>query len=1460
MAKPVQKLISERGFAEPTDPQREAIPAILEGNNVLLIAPTGTGKTEAAILPILSKFIESPERPPGIKILYVTPLRALNRDLLERLEWWCNGLDVKIAVRHGDTDVKERGRQAKNPPDLLITTPETLQAILPGRIMRRHLRSILYVIVDEVHEFSENKRGSQLSIALERLRSVTARDPQLVGLSATIGSPERVANFLVGIGRPFKVISVPVARHMILRIIYPEPTNEDYELANILYTHPEVAARLRVMRKLIEGHRSVLLFTNTRAIAEVLASRFKVWDIDFPVSIHHGSLAKPARIAAERGLKGGKLRGLVCVSGDSRVLLSNGQWTPIRTLASHKTPLEILSLSRSLRIRPASARSAEETGMGQLIQVTTRSGFRLKCTSDHRFLTIDEDGKLKWISARNLKPGLPLALARAFPYKEHSIKLFQFLPEDIYIRISDHLRNDIKTILRDRYRTYVNIARHLQVSRSKIRGYLSRGNAIPYSTFKLLLREAGFHLRDVYHEIEAVGCRNYVSGSLPWRINERVARFIGFLLSDGSISRRGIIRLHNSDLILLRRYIDILRSEFSLICRTRRDSEGVWHARTHATWLCKALRNMGIKGGKNASSVRIPPIFFSLPSKLVFAFLAGYFDGGGCIERRGQRIYSASFIAFSEGMARDLQLLLLNQGILSNLRKEESEGREGRTEYTVAVREGRHLRTLLKKCQFSHGRKLGVTSAGDGCSQRDCMPNIGENLKNVREGTNLTTYGVQEKCGMSPYKCEKNERAITRREVSKPPSVYSQFADIPNSVEAASDIFWDCVRNVEKTHRVEPVYDIFDVNPSSNFIVDGFITHNCTSSLELGLDIGRVDLCIQYVSPRQVTRLLQRVGRSGHRIGGVAKGVIVTLDSEDTLEAMVIARRAYLESLEPVSIPEKPFDALTHQITGMLLRRRRMPFQRILEIIRKAYPYRDLTEEDLVKVLTYMHTRYPRLAWVSFKDKLALSPRDRKGMYEYYYGNLSMIPYEKNYLVIDETNDTPIGILDEAFVSEYGEIGTKFIVRGNPWKIVNVYGDKIYVKPVEDPTGAIPSWVGEEIPVPFEVALEVGKIRRFVEERIKKGIGLEEVVSDLSKTYPADARTISRAINEIVEQVRLGFPIPTDRRITVEDWEDYVIIHACFGSMVNRTIARLIGHMLSEKTGYTIGVQQDPYRIVLRTLGVASSTDVIHVLRELIDMDIRDVAIKASAKTGLFKRRLIHVARRFGALSKWADLSSVSIGRLSKSFEGTVIYDEAIKETFDKDLDIRNSALIFKRIRDGEIEVTHLRTDGRISPIARVGLERIGRKSDLISPEKMRRILIDSARVRLLDGAGTFLCTNCWKYVETIRVRDLPDKPRCPKCGSDKIGMVKASEWDVSRICRKVNRSMTMKERRVVRRARETAKLISKYGRIAAVILAGKNLGPTEARGILEKERALNDHLFELVVEAERKALKKRFW
>jgi ATP-dependent Lhr-like helicase len=946
LVKPVRRLVEQKGFPKPTEPQEQTIPKILEGKNVLLISPTATGKTEAAFLPVLSMLLQAPKTP-GIKVLYITPLRALNRDLLERLEWWCNNLDIKLAVRHGDTDTKERTRQSRSPPDILITTPETLQAVLSGWLLRQHLQSLKWVIIDEVHELADSKRGSQLALALERVRNLIGRDFQMIGLSATIGSPEKVAQFLVGDKRPVEIIRVPVAKMMRLQVIFPQPTEEDVRLAGKLYTHPEVAARLRIIRDYMGKHKSVLLFTNTRSVSEVLASRFKVWDIDFPVSIHHGSLAKPSRIAAETGLKKGALKGLIA-----------------------------------------------------------------------------------------------------------------------------------------------------------------------------------------------------------------------------------------------------------------------------------------------------------------------------------------------------------------------------------------------------------------------------------------------------------------------------------------------------------------------------------TSSLELGIDVGRIDLVIQYMSPRQVTRLIQRVGRAGHRVGRVAEGVIVGMDSDDTLEALVIARRALKEELEPVEIPPKPYDALTHQVAGLLLKNRRLGFNEILETLQNAYPYLDMTLEDVEKVLKYMHQRFPRLAWVSFEDKVVLKPQRTTSLFEYYFDNLSMIPEEKQFLVVDDSSDTSIGVLDEAFMAEYGKAGTKFIIRGSPWQIIHTTEDKVYVRPVDDPTGAIPSWIGEEIPVPFEVAQEVASIRGFVEEKMRSGLSPEEVNVLLSERYPANKETIQRALAETIEQVHAGVAVPTEKRIVVEDWEDFVIVHANFGSLTNRALAQLLGQILSDKLGHGIVVQHDPYRIFVQTLGVANASRILEVFDELRAMPeqvVKDTLTRSTVKTGLFKRRVIHVARRFGALKKWADFSNVSLQKLIRSFEDTPIYEEGLKEVFTKDLDAEGLVHVLSKIRGGEITLQVVDVGGNATPVARVGIERVSMKTDLIPPERMRAVLVESAKARLLNETDTFVCTNCWDYMEMIRVKDLPEQPKCPRCGSQAIGLLKVDEERALPLIEKKGQKLAKAEEKLQAQAVQTAQLIAKYGKTAVVALSARKVQSSDIASVLEKESKLTDRFYELVLEAERKALSRRF-
>src|SRR5881409_4451199 len=167
----MSQLLDRAGISKMNEMQNRAIREIQAGSQLLIVAPTGSGKTEAALFPVLEALRASDRA--GIRALYVTPLRALNRNLIDRVLRLVTSTKLTAAVRHGDTPPSERRKQAANPPDILVTTPETLQAILPGKLMQRHMKNVRFVIVDEVHQLAEDRRGTQLAVALERLRRIT---------------------------------------------------------------------------------------------------------------------------------------------------------------------------------------------------------------------------------------------------------------------------------------------------------------------------------------------------------------------------------------------------------------------------------------------------------------------------------------------------------------------------------------------------------------------------------------------------------------------------------------------------------------------------------------------------------------------------------------------------------------------------------------------------------------------------------------------------------------------------------------------------------------------------------------------------------------------------------------------------------------------------------------------------------------------------------------------------------------------------------------------------------------------------------------------------------------------------------------------------------------------------------------------------------------------------------------
>ena len=301
--------LEARGLSEPTLAQSSTWPVIDSGSNVLLIAPTGVGKTEAAMVPLFHRILEQDSKP--ITFLYITPLRSLNRDMLRRLKDIGEELGVSVAVRHGDTSASERTRQSKNPPQILITTPETLQIMLSGKRLRKNLSSVQAVVVDEVHELASSERGAQLSIAMERLVLLSG-EFQRIGLSATVGTPDKVASFLGG-DREVEIITPKLERKMDLLVHTPEPVSEDDELVNELYWEPERVAALRYSAEASKMG-PTLLFVNTRDTAESIGVRWNMWDPEASIHVHHGSLSKEVRIDAEEEYRKGDVNTLICTS------------------------------------------------------------------------------------------------------------------------------------------------------------------------------------------------------------------------------------------------------------------------------------------------------------------------------------------------------------------------------------------------------------------------------------------------------------------------------------------------------------------------------------------------------------------------------------------------------------------------------------------------------------------------------------------------------------------------------------------------------------------------------------------------------------------------------------------------------------------------------------------------------------------------------------------------------------------------------------------------------------------------------------------------------------------------------------------------------------------------------------------------------------------------------------------
>src|SRR4051794_34248539 len=323
-----------RAFAGPTAVQEQAWPAIATGEHVLISAPTGSGKTLAAFLWSLDRLAATPraeDDTTGIRVVYVSPLKALSYDVERNLQAPLIGIgaDLKVGIRTGDTPQKERAQMRRTPPDVLITTPESLYLMLTSQA-RDVLRDVEAVIVDEIHAVASTKRGAHLALTLERLSALVVaehgRDPQRIGLSATQNPLEEVGRFMVGPQRTCRIVDAGVRKPLDIRIQVPVESMVEPEQsapADPLEPTPggTEATRKSIwpamypqLLELVQAHRSTIIFVNNRRGAERLALRLNELADAEIARAHHGSLAREERLVVEEQLKAGQLPCLVATS------------------------------------------------------------------------------------------------------------------------------------------------------------------------------------------------------------------------------------------------------------------------------------------------------------------------------------------------------------------------------------------------------------------------------------------------------------------------------------------------------------------------------------------------------------------------------------------------------------------------------------------------------------------------------------------------------------------------------------------------------------------------------------------------------------------------------------------------------------------------------------------------------------------------------------------------------------------------------------------------------------------------------------------------------------------------------------------------------------------------------------------------------------------------------------------
>ncbi|MEK6895796.1 MAG: ATP-dependent helicase [Nanoarchaeota archaeon] len=472
----------------------------------------------------------------------------------------------------------------------------------------------------------------------------------------------------------------------------------------------------------------------------------------------------------------------------------------------------------------------------------------------------------------------------------------------------------------------------------------------------------------------------------------------------------------------------------------------------------------------------------------------------------------------------------------------------------------------------------------------------------------------------------------------------------------------------------------------------------CSTSLELGIDIGFIDLVIMLGSPKSSSRALQRLGRAGHQLHNTAKGRFIVNDRDDLVECSVIQKEMIERKINKIRFPINCLDVLAQQIYGMAIYKI-WDIDELFNLIKKSYCYRNLRKADFLDVIAYLSGDYeleksfvygkiwydPVTKQIGKKGKLARV---------LYLTNIGTIPEESFITVKIAPSGESVGAIDESFMERMKK-GDVFVLGGSKYVYRFTRGMNLYVNSAENRTPTIPSWFSEQLPLAFDSALEIMRFRTLMKDKLKAGMKVEEVL-EFIKEYLYVSESTAKSIYEYFNEQYKFFEIPDSKTILVEEYrgeKNYLLFHSMYGRRVNDVLSRAIAFLVGKagERDIEVGINDNGFYLAGEKMNLEKA------LKNLEPDDLEKILKEAIEKTDVLARRFRHCASRALMILRNYKGQTKSVGKQQmkshylyhavKKITGEFpILREARREVLDDLMDLPNAKNVLTWIKEGKIK------------------------------------------------------------------------------------------------------------------------------------------------------------------------------